>query len=253
MSSAETVFPREVDQSVSAAAVGAGPLTAGGTVASRPLKRWRRVELWCELVLLYIAAPLAMFWAVQWQRVPVFIALLPAFFIAFILLLGDRNFRLTRELTTGFSWRAAAGILLVFVIFGGAATLWVTNNHPSWFMEFPRNRPETYQRIMLLYPLFSVVAQELVYRTLYFHRYGRLFGEHHWIAIALNGILFGFAHIVVASEVAVIGTVLGGFLFAIRYAWTRSFWAVFIEHTIWGWLIFTIGLGRFFFSGVSNL
>ncbi len=86
----------------------------------------------------------------------------------------------------------------------------------------------------------------------YFRRLGRLLAST-LIAITLNGLLLGFAHIVVASEVAVIGTVIGGFPFAIRYAWTRSFWAVFIEHTIWGWLIFTIGLGRFFFSGVSNL
>jgi hypothetical protein len=44
-----------------------------------------------------------------------------------------------------------------------------------------------------------------------------------------------------------------GALFAWRYAMTRSFWAVFIEHTLWGALVFTVGLGRYFFTGVGVL
>jgi hypothetical protein len=27
------------------------------------------------------------------------------------------------------------------------------------------------------------------------------------------------------------------------------FWAVFVEHTLWGALVFTVGLSRFFFTG----
>ena len=34
---------------------------------------------------------------------------------------------------------------------------------------------------------------------------------------------------------------------------TRSFWAVFLEHTLWGGLVFTVGLGRYFFTGVGIL
>ena len=106
---------------------------------------------------------------------------------------------------------------------------------------------------MLLYPLMSVAVQELVYRTFYFHRYGPLFGGAWWLAIGLNGILFGVGHIVVGTELAVGGTMVTGTLFALRYAATRSFWAVFVEHTLWGALVFTVGLGRFFFTGVGVL
>ena len=42
-------------------------------------------------------------------------------------------------------------------------------------------------------------------------------------------------------------------LFAMRYAATRSYWAVVLEHTLWGWLVFTTGLGRYVFTGVSNI
>ena len=45
---------------------------------------------------------------------------------------------------------------------------------------------------------------------------------------------------------------IGGALFAWRYERSRSFWAVWVEHVLWGWLVFTVGLGVFFFTGVAN-
>ena len=227
-------------------------LTAGGTLAARAPTALMRVWLMAELGLLFLAAPLAMHWVVHGERIPIFAALLPVLAIALFLLALDPAFRLRTEFARGFGWRAGLSILALFVVAGSAVTLWIMHNHPGWFLEFPKNRPETYQRIMLLYPLFSVAAQELLYRTFYFHRYGPLFGSQTWAGILLNGVLFGFAHIVIGSAFAILSTGLGGLVLAARYAATRSFWAVFIEHTIWGWLIFTVGLGRYFFTGVAN-
>ena len=127
------------------------------------------------------------------------------------------------------------------------------NTIRTLFLEFPRNRPDVYLRIMLLYPLMSVAVQELVYRTFFFHRYGVLFGGAWWLAILLNGVLFGIGHVVIGTPLAVYGTMATGALFAWRYVMTRSFWAVFIEHTLWGALVFTVGLGRYFFTGVGIL
>ena len=42
-----------------------------------------------------------------------------------------------------------------------------------------------------------------------------------------------------------------GLLLAYRYTETRSVWAAWIEHTLYGWLVFTVGLGLYFFTGVS--
>ena len=81
----------------------------------------------------------------------------------------------------------------------------------------------------------------------------RYCGERTGAAIALNGVLFGFAHLVIGQPFAVIATVFGGCLFAARYLETRSIWAVIIEHTLWGGFVFTIGLGRYFFTGVANV
>ena len=213
----------------------------------------RRTWLIAELALLFLAAPLAMHWGVHGRGVPLFVALLPVLALALVLLAADPAFQLTKEARRGFGWQAALSILLVFLMAGGAVAAWVLHAHPGWFLEFPKRRPEAFQRIMLLYPLMSVAAQELVYRTFYFHRYGPLFGEQRWFGIVLNGLLFGFGHVVIGTPFAIVATAVSGMLFALRYAATRSFWAVFVEHTLWGWLVFTVGLGRFFFTGVSNV
>ncbi len=228
-----------------------GILCAGGTLSIRPLTLAHRLWLPVEMALIYLGVPYLVDAAVHGYRVPVFIALLPVLAIVLVLLLADPTFSVRRELGRGVSALNLASILGVFLVGGGAVALWVTNNHPDWFLEFPRNRPDTYWTIMLLYPLMSVPAQELVYRTFFFHRYGALFGRAWWLAIPLNAVLFGFGHIVVGTELAVLGTMATGLLFALRYALRRSFWAVYLEHALWGALVFTVGLGRFFFTGVG--
>ena len=50
---------------------------------------------------------------------------------------------------------------------------------------------------------------------------------------------------------AVAISLAGGLLFAYRFTRTRSYLAVVLEHALYGDLIFTIGLGRFFFTGVA--
>jgi hypothetical protein len=165
----------------------------------------------------------------------------------------DRSFSIGRELTRGFSLWQLLSILGVFLVGGSAVAFYVAEYYPGWFLEFPRNRWDTYQRIMLLYPLMSVLVQEVVYRTFFFHRYGVLFGRAWWLAILINGFAFGFGHIVIRDPFAIYGSMGLGLLLAWRYTMTRSFWAVFVEHTLWGWLVFTVGLGRFFFTGVGVL
>ena len=228
-------------------------LCAGGTLSvpqlSAPARAWRVAEM----AVLYGAAPFAVDRAVHTEGIPVFIALLPVLAVILMFLVLDRTFSLPRELSRGFSLRQLFYILATFAVGGGIVATYVSMYHPDLFLEFPRNRPDVYLRIMLLYPLMSVAVQELVYRTFYFHRYGLLFGHAWWLALLLNGVLFGLGHVVIGTPLAVYGTMLTGTLFALRYAMTRSFWAVFLEHTLWGGLVFTVGLGRYFFTGVGIL
>ncbi len=230
-------------------------LSAGGSLydeTSRAGLIWRG-WLFVELSLLFIGLPLALHYVVHIERMPLFMVLQPVLLAFVVFLLWDRWFLLRRELVKGFGWRDLLSILAIFVIGGGMVAAYMAQEMPDRFLAFPKYRYETYERVMILYPLVSVITQELVYRTFFFHRYGPLFGHLRWPMILANGLLFGFAHIVFDNTVAIVGTAVIGTLLAYRYATTRSFWAVVIEHTLWGWLVFTVGLNRFFFTGISNM
>ncbi|MEM8974432.1 MAG: type II CAAX endopeptidase family protein [Pseudomonadota bacterium] len=212
----------------------------------------RRVWLICELGLFYIGVPLLMSWAIFAWHIPLVYVLQPLLigFIAY--LLWDDTFRIRREFSRGFSLRQLCFLLLTFLVVGGAITLATYFVFPHLFLGFPLYATEIWLIVMVLYPLLSVVAQELVFRTFFFHRYGPLFKDAKWLAVVSNGLLFGFAHIIFGNIIAVVGTAVIGFVLAYRYYETRSFWAVWLEHSLFGCLVFTVGLGRFFFTGVSN-
>jgi len=172
-------------------------------------------------------------------------------FVAY--LLWDDTFHVRRELVQGFALRHILWIALVFALVGGAIVLATQHFYPSRYLSMPRYAPNIWLMVMMLYPLFSVIPQELVYRTFFFHRYGPLFGSARWTMVLVNGALFGFAHIIFNNWIAVAGSAVIGCVIAYRYWMTRSFWAAWLEHTLYGCLIFTVGLGMFFYTGVSNL
>lgn len=211
----------------------------------------RRVRLAFEITLFFVGAPLLVSYTLHSFRLPLFIVLQPILLGFFLYLLWDPTFLLRRELARGFSLGAFAAILATFVVLGGAITYAAYALHPSGFLSFPRRVPRLWLTIMVLYPLMSVLTQEFVYRTFFFHRYGPLFGTCRWAAIVTNAALFGFAHIIFSNWIAVIGTFFTGLLFAYRYDVTRSLWAVWLEHSLYGCLVFTVGLGRYFFTGIS--
>jgi len=50
---------------------------------------------------------------------------------------------------------------------------------------------------------------------------------------------------------AVVMTSIGGLIFGWRYMKSRSLAAVSFEHALYGQLVFTIGLGRYFYHGAG--
>lgn len=211
----------------------------------------RRLRLIGEMVVLYLVIPVVMTYVILAYRLPLF-TVLPPLVIAFTLfLLADRSFSMKRELLAGFALRHLFWMALVLVIAGGALAFAVAEIMPREFLAMPRERPQVWRRVMLFYPLLSVIPQEIAYRTFFFHRYGPLFDHHRWAMIGINALLFGFGHVLFGNWLAVVGTTLTGALFAYRYERSRSLWAVAIEHSLWGMLVFTIGLGGYFFTGIA--
>jgi membrane protease YdiL (CAAX protease family) len=233
-----------------------GPVSAAGTLPRPPWLAYpspsRRLWLALEMTAVFVLLPLAMMYAIYTWRVPLWAALFPVLVGILAFLLLDSSFHLRKELSRGIALRDLGSILALCAAGAGLMALWVWHTAPEQLLAMPRNRPAAWRKVITNYPIFSVLVQEFVYRTLFFHRYGPLFGDRRWLAVVLSGVLFGFGHIIFKNWVAVAGTLLTGLLFAWRYERTRSFWAVWLEHTLWGWIVFTIGLGGFFFTGVKT-
>lgn len=211
----------------------------------------RRIRLLIEIGLLFVAAPILMRHAVFEHKVPLFYALPPVMALMTAFLFFDRSFHLRREFMRGFSRRTLASILILFAAGATLVAAAVATFYPDRLFSLAAERPGLWLKIMTLYPFTSVLAQEFVYRVFFFHRYGVLFANRP-VLIVTSGLLFGLGHILFRNWIAVAGTIVVGMLFAWRYERTRSFWAVWFEHVLWGWLVFTIGLGGFFFTGLAN-
>jgi hypothetical protein len=204
-----------------------------------------------EMLALYCGVPLLLTYSLYSWRVPLFFSLQPVLLVLVVAMVADRGFSLKRELGRGFDRRTFFGMLALFFIVGIVATLFTMHFLPDLFLSFPRQRYERWVMVMTLYPLLSVAAQELAYRTFFFHRYGALFGARVYPAIAVNAALFGIGHLMLGNWVGVIGSMALGALLAWRYLQTKSFWAIWLEHSLYGCLIFTLGLGKYFYSGAA--
>ena len=101
--------------------------------------------------------------------------------------------------------------------------------------------------IWLLYPILSALPQELIFRPLFFHRFGSLFPSQR-VAMAVNAFVFSFAHLMYWSVVVAVLTLIGGWIFARAYL-IRGFPSAWILHGIAGNMLFSVGMGAYFWSG----
>jgi membrane protease YdiL (CAAX protease family) len=212
----------------------------------------RRIWLAAEMLLLYVGAPILVYVLVREHHVGLF-RILPVVFAVFVVVLTlDRSFSWREALSRGISLRAAGSIVTIFCLAAPVLALFAWFDNPRGFLRFPRFAQDIWIMVMLLYPLLSVTAQEIMFRLFFFHRYRALFGVDSQGAIVLNAVLFAFAHIAFQNVTTMVISLLGSLLFAWRYERTRSYWAVVLEHSLYGNLLFTLGLGRYFYTGVSN-
>ena len=177
---------------------------------------------------------------------------LPVLFIVawvcLVLLWRDPTFQRDQLWRREQLWTWLRGPLALALGVGTLAAVGLYLLEPGHLFDLPRNSPWRWLLVMLLYPVLSVVPQELVFRTFFFHRYGRLF-EGRWAATVASATVFAWAHIVLLNSLAVVLTLLGGWLFARTYLRTRSLLATAVEHAAYGCLLFTVGLGRWFVTG----
>jgi hypothetical protein len=208
-----------------------------------PIGNVQTLYRWMELALLFFGAPAI--YLLGWIPLPKIPFLLLLVAVLVIWLLRDPSFDRSQ-------WWGAAGLrtewrrlLARFLVLSSGIIIFAFLVFPGHFLDMPLEEPAKWAILMVAYPLLSVYPQEIAYRTFFYHRYGGLL-RGHWPMVFLNAAAFGFMHVVYENWVAVLATFLGGILFADTFARTRSTAASTFEHGLYGCLMFTIGLGRFF-------
>lgn len=205
-----------------------------------------RIRLWSEFTALFLLAPVVH--VALFDTLGPFVPLIAVFAAACGLLAVTRGFRWTEVVDCRGLARHVPLILGLFalcvaVIFGLVLAL-----IPERLFGFPRHSPDRYALVMALYPFLSVLGQEIAYRLLFFRRYRVLF-PNDGTAIVASAFVFSLAHAFFQNGVAVTLTFLGGLVFAWAYARTSSFPLVWILHSLAGQVIFTSGLGTYFYHG----
>jgi membrane protease YdiL (CAAX protease family) len=168
--------------------------------------------------------------------------------VCLVLLLADQHFDRRRLFDAEKFFPRLRESLLVFIPWAAALTLAWAVHRPGELFALPRANPPLWAVVMVLYPLLSAYPQEIIFRTFLFHRYRYLFPGRN-ARIVVSALAFGLAHLFFANWLAPTLSALGGLLIAVTYAGTASTLQASIVHGLWGNLVFTIGLGRFFYGG----
>ncbi len=137
-------------------------------------------------------------------------------------------------------------VLLRFAMLGAVLGVIVWQATPQLLFKLPRENPGLWLLIMILYPLLSVFPQEYIYREYFFARSVTVLPANPVMLIILNALLFAMAHLIFGNWQALALTFAGGLMFAFTYRRSQSLLLTCLEHSLWGCLIFTVGLGEYF-------
>lgn len=143
-------------------------------------------------------------------------------------------------------------ILIRFIVCSGIGAGLVLLLYPDKFLNFPRQYPLVFLTFVIAYPVFSVLPQELLYRAFFFERYKTIFNNPKSMIVA-STLAFSYLHIMYHNYEAVVLTLVGGYFFSCSYQITRSLLLTCFEHSLYGMLVFTLGLGGFFTRGLKEL
>ncbi len=166
------------------------------------------------------------------------ISLAPVFFFGLYLLLAARELvtHSWREETRSLSFLTLALLALLPAL--GLGLLSLLSGH----LEFvPLSA-----RILIFYPLVSVIPQELIYRVAFFSRYRDTI-KNPLLLIFINALAFSILHTIYMNPFALGLTFIGGLFYAYLRIKGASLYELIILHTLHGLTLFWVGLGQFFY------
>jgi uncharacterized protein len=202
----------------------------------------KKLLLTSELILLFIILPLLYYF--DWIPGPKSVPLLLTFAYCFIILLSDKTF--DRKQLGANRFRGLGFIMKRFIATAVLLTVYLFIFEPENLLIIPKNNPWLWLAIIIFYPLWSALPQELIFRVFYFHRYRNIINNTNVLTL-LNALLFAFMHIIFNNFIALAGGFVVGLFWAQTYLRNRSLLTVSAEHAIYGNFVYTIGLGHYFY------
>ncbi len=199
-----------------------------------------------EAILLYITLPLLFYWELVTVPKLLTLVLVASYCLSRLWHSGTINFVvLNFDFREEKRWqRMALRTLLVGVIIL-LLVVWI---QPERLFSMPVERSAVWINILLMYPVLSVLPQEIIYRVYFFSRLQDLIPSNKMIVFT-NAFAFGLLHIIYNNWWAVGLSFLAGILFSVTYLRTKSLFWVTVEHTLFGWMVFMLGFGNYFYAG----
>lgn len=209
----------------------------------------RKHRIAIEAFLLLVLLPLGI--AVAPGRIPLLPVLLGGALFAFWRCRGQVDFAKSFSRPAKGWWKYP---VLRSAAVGVFAVVFCLVSQPESFAYFPKNRTLIWVMVLCLYPVLSVFPQEIIYRFYLFEVVAgplQRGGGNKWGTIIVCTLLFSWVHIVYKNAFALWGTVAAGLVLNWVYWDYRDTpglgWRLVLEHSLYGLIIFTAGLGGFFF------
>ena len=171
----------------------------------------------------------------------IFLTLYLVSILSLVILYFDKTFLFT-SLKKKIDWKFVIIFSVIFFFLGFFYVLLVDEN---LLFIFPKTNFKLWLIVIFIYPFLSVIPQELVYRVFFFQRYFPNINRFYF-PVFLNLVVFAYGHLVFSNMHAIIITAIVSPIFTYAYL-KKSFLTCVILHTLGGQIIFTLGLGKYFF------
>ena len=192
-----------------------------------------------EFFFIFLILPSAIFFLDS--SVIVFLTLYSVFTLSLVILYFDKSFSFT-SLRKKVDWKF---IIIFSLIFLSLSFFYVILVDKDLLFIFPKTNFELWLLVILIYPFLSVIPQEIVYRVFFFQSYFPNERSFYFLTL-LNMIVFSYGHIVFNNVHAILITAIVSPIFTYAYL-KKSFFTCIVLHALGGQIIFTLGLGKYFF------
>lgn len=193
-----------------------------------------------ELFLLFVLFPVSLVLELPMELKLTIGAIALLYVILISVFVEETSFK---RLASSKWWHFLKITLIKFFVIAALLTLYVYITTPKKLFYVVLEKPKVWLFFLAIYTLVSVIPQELVYRTFFFKRYEPLF-KNKKLFVLINAGLFSLGHLFFGNTLVMFITFIGGLLFAFTYSKTKSTLFVFIEHTLYGCWLYTVGMGE---------